>query len=84
MSGKRRYYVSTRAIKLTDHYYRVNVSFKEGKPWCCDWQQDLHKMYDFIGRFLVHRQDLSTWCIERKDGEVLAGDHLENTCKLYQ
>ncbi|MFZ9794446.1 MAG: hypothetical protein ACO3F3_19130 [Gemmataceae bacterium] len=41
-------------------------------------------MYDFIGRFLVHRQDLSSWRIEREDGEVLAGDHLENVCSLYQ
>lgn len=78
----RRHYVGTRRKAPESQYYRLAVSFNKSKAFVSDWTYDLHRMYDFIGHFLVHRKDISQWVIERFEGGIVAGDHLENVCAI--
>jgi len=77
-----RHYVSTKRRMPETRYYRLAVSFNRCKDFVSDWTFDVQRMFDFIGHFLVHRNDIKSWIIESFDGEIVGGDHMENCCTL--
>lgn len=57
--------------------YRINVIFKDGSTYMCDWQLNLLKMYAFIANINHHRGDLLHWVIECGDGTIVDSGSLE-------
>lgn len=58
--------------------YRINVIFKDGTDYQCDWQLNLLKMYAFIANINHHRGDMRRWVIECGDGTVVDSGSMEH------
>lgn len=58
--------------------YRINVIFKDGSDYQCDWQLNLLKMYAFIANINQHRGDMRKWVIECGDGSIIDSGSMEH------
>lgn len=58
--------------------YRINVLFKDGSDYQCDWQLNLLKMYAFIANINHHRGDMRRWVIECGDGSIVDSGSMEH------
>ena len=58
--------------------FRINVIFRDGTDYQCDWQLNLTKMYCFIANINQHRGDLRKWVIECGDGSIIDSGSMEH------